>query len=141
MDVRLRYANLVTIEGGMVARNVGFADGSRPLKPPGCASRRGKCIAFAGRYEVAYPHFWVWYPHFSVPSRTGRGGWELVEIAPRPARQEVARGPPRAASTFRGGELPPGCGSTRLLPWTRSTSQLMQRRQESPEGDEHEPFR
>jgi hypothetical protein len=32
MDVRLRYANLVMIEGGMVARNVGFADWQSTLE-------------------------------------------------------------------------------------------------------------
>jgi hypothetical protein len=35
MDVRLRYANLVTIEGGMVARNVGFADWQSALEAAG----------------------------------------------------------------------------------------------------------
>jgi hypothetical protein len=35
MDVRLRYANLVMIEGGMVARNVGFADWQSTLEAAG----------------------------------------------------------------------------------------------------------
>jgi hypothetical protein len=54
---------------------------------------------------VSYPHFWV----NDCPStllgtsrrRTGRGG-KWPKFAPRSARQEAARAPARAASTFWG---------------------------------------
>jgi ketosteroid isomerase-like protein len=35
LDVRLKYANLLTIEGGMVRRLVGFADRDEALEAAG----------------------------------------------------------------------------------------------------------
>jgi len=90
MDVRLRYANLLTIEGGMVARNLGFADWQSALEAAGLREYATAALDEKRRWEprrLAAPcRGWLPLPG---PARGGgvvqqlRGDPALMRVDPR----------------------------------------------------------